>query len=116
MKGIGLGLNPVVGLAPAEVLGVMVKRPPIDRAEFASSLACDLLEEASSPAPVVDVWARADKRQLLSEARDPGRESPEFRRVFLRSEVSSASPRFVTHAPIPNVKGLFESRDGPHIA
>src|ERR1035438_4836937 len=73
LESIALALNPILRLPAAQVPGVMVEGPPIDGAKLPSSLASDFLEETSSPSPVIYVRTSADERQLLSEARYPGR-------------------------------------------
>src|SRR5580704_14989448 len=75
LEGIAVALNPVLGLAAAKVRGIVVERPSINGAKLSFPFAGDLLEESSSPRPVVPVGAGTNKRQFLSESRHPGRET-----------------------------------------
>src|ERR1017187_4022732 len=53
IDGVALALDPVLCLPAAEIPSIVMKRPPVDGAQFPSSLVHDFLKETSGPRPVI---------------------------------------------------------------
>src|SRR5579863_22912 len=114
-EGIPLAFIPVTSAATAQVPSVVMKRQPVNRLQLMRTFPQNFFQKAASPIPIVVVGAGGDKRKFRSEVRNPGGKAAELGGIFLWSEISSASPGLVAHAPIANSERLGISCTGPHV-
>src|SRR5205823_381857 len=111
IHGVALPGVPVARLPATQIPGIVVQRPSVDPANLIFSFARDLLKKSPRPLAVIAVGPGGDEFQW-SVTRHPGCESAVLGCVLLWREVPTASPGFVTDAPVAHIERLFESGSG----
>ena len=106
---------PVLRFSATQVPSVVVERHSIDMPQLARSLAHDFCKKLSRPIPIVRVWAGSDQFQFVAIGRKPRGIAPKLDSVLLRSEVTAASPRFVSDAPILHMEWLAVTCRRPRV-
>src|SRR5687767_12799279 len=101
---------PIGSTTPAHVPGIVVHRPSPHAAK--RSPLVEFGKKTARPIQITAIWAGADKRQVHSVPGNPRSETPVLRCIFFRRKVAATAPRFVSHAPIADLRRFTITVDG----
>ena len=115
LEGISLALHPILRGATAQIPGIVVKGHAVDGAQLPFSFLEDLFQKTTRPVPIIHIRTRGDEGNVLVVVRHPGSPAAKFDGVFLRREVSAASPTLVADTPVTDIEGLGEPGGSSHV-